>query len=504
MNKLGDIKSGKELGYKTSHNYYIWASCEICLKERWVQVLKGKPQWSHCIECGKNIRKHNKPHIITEEQRHPLTKRCNKCGIIYPATKEYFHTNNKCYSGLVSPCRNCSNKKLREHYLEIGKIKSHRLTLEQLKAKHEKEELKLEELRLNQPIGVLGEIKYGKAIGLKDNFKHQWLACESCGIERWVRLTKGLPQNLLCRNCGAKAGKEKLKGRTYIHPKTQKVIDTGLKECTKCHKLLPANTEFFVKSKLKLGIGAVCRDCQSKIYKEKRESLGLVENICSVCGRKRLIYNTGKQKDICTHCSGKLGGKQKLPRSTKGKEHKFIPKEKSTCRMCKVEYPAILKYFRRNKATKSGLYLGKCRKCLNKIRHKRINSNPKLKMNSRISLAINLSLHGNKYYRHWENLVNYTVEDLMEHLEKQFTDGMGWNNYGRSINGEKRWEIDHIIPKCAFAFTSPDDLGFKQCWALSNLQPLWAEDNNKKNGKIPKDFKATVNFTTNKNKRAIH
>lgn len=28
--------------------------------------------------------------------------------------------------------------------------------------------------------------------------------------------------------------------------------------------------------------------------------------------------------------------------------------------------------------------------------------------------------------------------------------------------------------------TSPDDPDFKQCWALSNLRPLWAEENLRK------------------------
>jgi hypothetical protein len=34
--------------------------------------------------------------------------------------------------------------------------------------------------------------------------------------------------------------------------------------------------------------------------------------------------------------------------------------------------------------------------------------------------------------------------------------------------------IDHIIPRSHFEYESEEDEQFKQCWALSNLQPRWA------------------------------
>ena len=80
--------------------------------------------------------------------------------------------------------------------------------------------------------------------------------------------------------------------------------------------------------------------------------------------------------------------------------------------------------------------------------------------------------------RHWEGLVDYTLDDLIQHLEKQFQVGMNWANHGRY-----GWHIDHIKPKASFSFTSSDDIEFRQCWALDNLQPLWAEDNLRKGSK---------------------
>ena len=39
------------------------------------------------------------------------------------------------------------------------------------------------------------------------------------------------------------------------------------------------------------------------------------------------------------------------------------------------------------------------------------------------------------------------------------------------------YHIDHIRPVSSFYFTKIEDKEFKECWALSNLQPLWASEN---------------------------
>lgn len=75
------------------------------------------------------------------------------------------------------------------------------------------------------------------------------------------------------------------------------------------------------------------------------------------------------------------------------------------------------------------------------------------------------SLRGNKAGRKWESLVGYTLQDLMEHLESQFDKNMNWDNYG------SYWHVDHYIPKSWFIYEKPEDIGFKMCWDLENLQP---------------------------------
>lgn len=103
--------------------------------------------------------------------------------------------------------------------------------------------------------------------------------------------------------------------------------------------------------------------------------------------------------------------------------------------------------------------------------------NPTAQVNHRMSHGIRLSLKGKKAGRQWESLVDYTLADLVSHLERQFSDGMSWENMGK-------WHIDHRIPKSSFKYETPECPGFKAAWALSNLQPLWALDNFKKHAKM--------------------
>lgn len=105
---------------------------------------------------------------------------------------------------------------------------------------------------------------------------------------------------------------------------------------------------------------------------------------------------------------------------------------------------------------------------------------PTHKVHSNVSRAIRLTLVTGKGRRKWEDIVGYTTKELMSRLESKFynrtSNGkpMTWKEYG--LYG---WHIDHIVPRKLFG---PDQI--KECWALSNLQPLWAEDNLRKLDKV--------------------
>lgn len=73
--------------------------------------------------------------------------------------------------------------------------------------------------------------------------------------------------------------------------------------------------------------------------------------------------------------------------------------------------------------------------------------------------------------------VGCSLENLRNHLESQFQEGMTWENYGKyNINDEKSgWHIDHIIPCNAFNFQNK--IESDACFYYLNLQPLWGKEN---------------------------
>jgi hypothetical protein len=101
---------------------------------------------------------------------------------------------------------------------------------------------------------------------------------------------------------------------------------------------------------------------------------------------------------------------------------------------------------------------------------------PMFALNYRMRHGIWRSVKEYKKGQPWEGFVDYTVEELRVHLERQFRPGMGWHNMGE-------WHIDHVIPLKLHKIENPDDPDFKAAWSLSNLRPLWAEDNLRKNAK---------------------
>lgn len=96
---------------------------------------------------------------------------------------------------------------------------------------------------------------------------------------------------------------------------------------------------------------------------------------------------------------------------------------------------------------------------------------PHYKMHSAVSGHIRNAIR-DKGGRQVFDLLPYSREELIAHIERQFVKGMTWDNYGRH-----GWHIDHIVPRSAFLYQSAADPDFQACWALSNLRPMWARAN---------------------------
>ena len=79
--------------------------------------------------------------------------------------------------------------------------------------------------------------------------------------------------------------------------------------------------------------------------------------------------------------------------------------------------------------------------------------------------------------KHYFDILQYTPEQLITHLENKFTDKMSWDNYGD-------WHVDHKLPITHFNISEMGDSEFMKCWALDNLQPMWGDENIKKSNKL--------------------
>jgi hypothetical protein len=112
------------------------------------------------------------------------------------------------------------------------------------------------------------------------------------------------------------------------------------------------------------------------------------------------------------------------------------------------------------------------------VRRQRYRRNPMLRLNAALRASVSRGLaNGTKGGRRTQSLLGYSLDDLRRHLESQFREGMTWDNYGD-------WHVDHIKPLSSFVFECPEDMQFKAAWALSNLQPLWAAENQQKAAKL--------------------
>ena len=112
-----------------------------------------------------------------------------------------------------------------------------------------------------------------------------------------------------------------------------------------------------------------------------------------------------------------------------------------------------------------------------KLRERR-RSDPMLRLKDAIRGSIRAYL-GSKKTRRGSTfeIVGCTPDFLRGHLERQFKDGMTWENYG------SHWHVDHRIPLASG--NSADEVKGLSHW--TNLQPLEALENIIKSDKIPID-----------------
>ena len=260
-----------------------------------------------------------------------------------------------------------------------------------------------------------------------------------------------------------------------------------IKKCSKCgtEKSLKA---FYKDKDGKYGVKGYCKDCCKDYYKANKERISLRRKPYYKANRNKIriqhkAYNNINREQINIRSKAyREINKHKIKFSNK--LYKKANKEKIRIQS-KIYYNANKKRIRLQGKVYYNANKNKIAIRAKRWRTKRYKTDITFKLNVIISSSICKSLKKNKNGRHWEDLVGYTLDDLKKHLEKLFDENMTWDNCGK-------WHIDHKTPISAFNFTQPEHKDFKKCWALKNLQPMWAESNLSKSNKLSKHFQPSL------------
>jgi hypothetical protein len=215
------------------------------------------------------------------------------------------------------------------------------------------------------------------------------------------------------------------------------------RRCAKCNTEKPASSEFFHLSN-KRGCGGLnprckeCRQSESRAYYEK---------------------NTARIRQNVSKWQAENQDAVKAIKRRSAEKHFDVKRERDR------------EYKKRNRKELT-------RRDIERRKAKEL-SDPGFRLSRLMSRRMWMSLRKAKDGWSWEGLVGYSRQDLKEHLERQFTKGMTWAAFAAGLI-----HIDHIIPVSVFDYKSPCDDGFRACWALPNLRPLWASDNLSKGSKV--------------------
>jgi hypothetical protein len=216
----------------------------------------------------------------------------------------------------------------------------------------------------------------------------------------------------------------------------------------------------YTKELFDRGLGA------RQIAKELKITRWQVQSIYKILG----VYNIGRT----------------MPRTAYLATHKI-------CADCKIDKPIseFRKLFtKKTNRTSFDCYCNSCkRKKISAKQKRKRKEDPSYKLYKNISWAIWFNLKKNKSGKNNKSCLDflpYTMKELRDHISSLFEPWMNWENQGvyKAKTWDDNdpltwtWQLDHIIPQSLFPYNSMEDDNFKLCWALDNLRPLSAKQNN--------------------------
>lgn len=238
-----------------------------------------------------------------------------------------------------------------------------------------------------------------------------------------------------------------------VRPYAQSMGDDG-KNCSSCGEFV-SRSGYYTDSRKKDGLRAKCKSCYLSTCSVYR-----AENIDVVRANGRR-YAAENRERLNAYRAANADRLREWSRKYEAQWRKNNPEKMAE------------KYRRRYERQP----VEKRRQYARRRYHEVLKHSTWWRIKNSVSSQIRECLGGRRKGRGTEELLGYTIDELRAHLERQFLKGMSWDNYGD-------WHIDHILPVSSFDIDSVDSPDFSRCWALTNLRPLWARDNVRKNAKV--------------------
>jgi len=253
------------------------------------------------------------------------------------------------------------------------------------------------------------------------------------------------------------------------------------KRCPKCATVKPVE-EFFKYSKAKDGLARRCKVCSKAAqedWKKRNEDY------------HKEHYQVNKDEKLKANKEWRDNNKERSAKVNKewyvkNVDHVLAKSQKWREENPEREVERNHEWYEKNKEEvlrKIAEYKKKNKEYLwekeLEYRRKRMKTDPIYRVTDRLRSRLRCALKANGTSKtlHTIDLLGCSPKELVEHLEKQFQDGMTWENHGKD-----GWEIDHIKP-CA-SFNLIDEEEQRLCFHYTNLQPLWAKENQMKRDKL--------------------
>jgi len=245
--------------------------------------------------------------------------------------------------------------------------------------------------------------------------------------------------------------------------------------CTCCKTEFPANLDYFPPQRQgKYGLYSACRPCKKKTDAERRarpDQLARQQAWRDANKPAVKAANAKYRADGYSSTEASRAWRNKNIEAVRASERDKQRRLRSAD-VVKARAKAMERYYKNHDRVLELARAGNAR------RYREVEwFNLRVKIGSRLTKMLRGT--GGKGARGTEEILGYTRFDLISHIERQFSPGMSWD---RVMSGEIH--IDHIRPVASFKAIAVDSEEFRACWALSNLQPLWADDNRRKRDKV--------------------